>query len=210
MTGLEPTGFAEFDRLALLFRHARALFDALLQTGDLPAGGTEMLATETLPHIEDVEAGFLVRLRANEAGLDELRALVRQTGLGLPQPIDDAEHRAALIEAMQAISGAGGERELVPPSPRGIAAMEHARLAFAMLPRTEPEDVHFPGMVRSYADITTPRTPTEFMRRVEEIERTLWWVAAGDRPARSDRAYRRVYGFFDAGERLTGKGLRFD
>jgi hypothetical protein len=208
MIGIESSGFAEFDRLAGLFRRTLSLLDALLATGDLPAGGSDLLATETLPHIEDVEQGFKGLLRAAETDIAELRHLLLRGGFGLPLPRDVAENRAALIEAMRALSGAGGDRELAPAPTRPLAALEHARLALAMLPGTRAVDVHYPGPRRSYADISAPRSPAEFVSRVEEIERTLWWVAAGDRPAPRDAAYRRVYGFFDVGERLTGPGLR--
>jgi hypothetical protein len=208
MTGIESSGFAEFDRLAGLFRQTLSLLDALLENGDLPAGGLDVLATQTLPHIEDVEQGFRSLLRATETDMAELRHLLARGGIGLPEPRDAGENRAALIEAMRALSGAGGDRELVPAPSRPLAALEHARLALAMMPSTPAADVHYPGLRRTYADISAPRSPAEFVGRVEEIERTLWWVAAGDRPRPRDAAYRRVYGFFDVGERLTGPGLR--
>jgi hypothetical protein len=208
MTGIQSSGFAEFDRLAGVFRQTLSLLDALLETGDLPEGGSDMLATQTLPHMEDVEEGFRGLLRAAETDMAELRHLLRRGGFGLSQPRDVGESRAALIEAMRALSGVGGDRELVAATSRPLAALEHARLALAMLPRTPESEVHFPGPRRTYADISAPRSPAEFVGRVEEIERTLWWVAAGDRPGLRDAAYRRVYGFFDVGERLTGPGLR--
>ncbi len=201
--GLEPSGFAEFDRLGLVFRRTRALLDAQLATGDLPDGGTEVLATESLPHIEDVEAGFRIWLRAGGAALEELRQLVLRGGLGLPEPRDVAESRAALVEAMQARSGAGGERDIAPAPTRRLAALEHARLVFAVIPATAESDVHFPGPRRSYADISPPRTPGELALRIEELERMLWTVAAGRWRGPGDAAYRRLYGFFDAGEHLT-------
>jgi hypothetical protein len=208
MTGPESSGFAELDHLANLFRRTRSVFDTLLVTGELPVGGTDLLADEALPHIEDVEAGFRARLRAAEAEIEELRRIVLVGGLGLPDPGDDAERRAALVEAMQARSGAGGDRDMVPALSRRLTAIEHARLAMAMLPRNPPADVPFPDGRRDFRDIPIPRSPSEFMHRVEEIERTLWRIAAGGRPRTHDGVTRRVYGFFDAGERLTLTGLR--
>ena len=205
--GLETSGFAEFDRFSVLFRRTRSLLDALLATGDLPDGGTEVLATETLPHIEDVEAGFRASLRASAADLDELRKLILQGGLGPPEPRHPAEARAALIEAMQAVTGAGGDREIAPAPLRRLAALEHARLVFAFLPATPPEEVHYPRGRRTYVDIAPPRTAGELCLRIEELERELWWVASGRRPAATDAGYRRTYGFFDAAERLTNQGL---
>ena len=201
------SGFAELDRLSMLFRRTRALLYSLMATGALPDGGDELLATETLPHIEDVEQGFRARLRAAEGEMHELRELILQGGLGLPEARDPAERRAALVEAMLARSGVGGEREIAPAPARRIAALEHARLVFAFLPATPSEEVHFPSPTgrRSYADILPPRTPGELALRIEELERELWWVAARREP-RSTAGYRRVYGFFDTAERMTSFG----
>lgn len=213
MTGLESYGFAEFDRLGELFARTRALLDALFTTGDLPAGAGDVLATETLPHIEDVEAGFRGWLRAGAGELDELRSLILQGGLGLPEPRDSAEQRAALVEAMQARSGAGGDRSVLSSPARRLAALEHARLTFAFLPHTPDDEVRFPVGRRSYADIAAPRTPGELAIRIEELERTVWWLATGQRPVAAypvaaQPAYRRVYGFFDTAERMSSGGFR--
>jgi hypothetical protein len=205
--GSASSGFADFDRMGLLFRQTRSLLDAALTTGDLPDGAADVIAQQTLPHIEDVEAGFRWWLRASEAALSELRPLVLQGGLGVPEARDTAEERAALIEAMQARSGAGGKRELAPAPTHRLAALAQARLVFALLPATAPADVRFPASYRSYADIFPPRTPAELSGRIEELERELWRLAAGRRPTVTDAAYRRVYGYFDTGERLTATFL---
>jgi hypothetical protein len=204
---LEPSGFAEFDELAALFNRTLGLLDRAAAGGQLPEGGADVLANETLPHIEDVEAGFRASLRAPGANLEELRALVLQGGLGAPPARDDAERRAALAEAIQARSGAGGARDLAYPGWWRLAALAHARLVFALIPRTLGTDVRFPAGRPSYADIAPPRSPGELALRIEELERELWWLAAG-RPPRPDReAYRRTYGFFDAADRLASQGL---
>ena len=210
MTGLASSGFAEFDRLGEVFRRTLELLDAVLATGDLPEGADEVLATETLPHIEDVEAGFRAHLRATDTNLEELRALVLQYGLGLPPPSNGPEMRAALIEAIQARTGAGGQRTIAPSPSRRLAALAHARLVFAMMPTTPAPAVRYPAGRRTYADIAAPRRPTELAERIEELERKLWRVATGQRPDPTDPAYRRVYGFFDIGERLTRGGVPLD
>ncbi|MDP8905092.1 MAG: hypothetical protein M3N29_07230, partial [Chloroflexota bacterium] len=81
MSELVSSGFAEFDRLAALYRRTRELLDAVIASGELPGEATEVIATQTLPHVEDMEAGFQIWLRAGEAALDELRALVSRAGL---------------------------------------------------------------------------------------------------------------------------------
>ena len=203
--GLETSGFAEFDRFGLVFRRTRALLDILLARGDLHDGGTAGLANESLPHVEVVEAGCREGLGAGAADLVELRQLILHAGIGPPSPARPAEKRAALIEAMRAMSG--GRSQIHPPTARRLAALEHARLVFAFLPATPPEEVHYPAGLRTYADIAPPRTPGELAMRIEEIERELWRLATGRAPRRGDPAYRRTYGFFDAAERLTNEGL---
>ena len=91
-----------------------------------------------------------------------------------------------------------------------MAAIEHARLTLAMLPATAATDVRYPVGRRSYADIPAPRSPSELVLRVEEIERTVWRLAAGARPTTHDGMVRRAYGFFDAGEWLSVAGLHPD
>ena len=201
------SGFGDFDRLALLYRRTREVLDETVATGDVPAGTTTVLATETLPHVEDIEAGFQIRLRAAEARLDELRVLISRSGMVAPDSLSPAEERAALIESIQRLSGAGGERDLVSPSRRRLVALEIARLTFALMPATPPADVHYPSGLRTYADISAPRTPAELADRIEELERSLWHIAAGRPPRLSDASYRRTYGFFDAAARLSGGGF---
>ncbi len=208
MEQIASSGFSDFDRLGVVFGRTLALLQAVMVTGDLPEGASAVLATETLPHIEDVEAGFRVRLRATETNLEELRTLILQGGLGLPEPRDTAEARAALIEAMQARAGAGGERTIAASPSRGLAALEHARLVFALMPSTPSPAVRYPAGRRTYADIAAPRSAVELAGRIEELERRLWQVATGRVPDAADAGYRRVYGFFDIGERLVSGDLR--
>lgn len=206
MSEIDSAAFEDFDALALLFGRTRMALDQVLDHGHPNHLDVSLIADQTLPHIEGVEAGFRARLRANDVDMPELRGLVARGGLRLPEPRGDAESRAALIEAMQALSGAGGPREVVAAPGRELAALEHARIAMALVPRTEPDDVHYRGR-RSYADIAAPRSPGEFVARIEEVERTLWQAAAGRAGRRADSTWRRVYAFFDAGERLSAQGL---
>lgn len=205
MSRFATQAFEDFDRLAGLFGRTRAVLDEILAQGRISSGTSSLLAGETLPHIEDVEAGFRARLRASEGSREELRALILQGGLGPATVRDGPEARAALIEAMQALSGAGGPRRLVTAEGRRLAALEHARIALAVVPLTESIDVRFPGRP-SYADIAAPRGPAELAARIEEVERVIWRVATGARRDTRGAAWRRVYAFFDAGERLSSRG----
>ena len=101
---------------------------------------------------------------------------------------------------------AGGERRLIRAAGRDLAALDHAQLAMALVPRTARENVHYPGW-GSYADIAPPRTPGEFMSRLEEVERHLWHGAMGRAGKLPRSAWRRVYAFFDSGEALATIGF---
>jgi hypothetical protein len=196
------SGFAEFDRLSDLFGRTRRLLEAALIDHDLPPGGTDLLATESLPHVEDIEAGFRAWLRAGMADLAELRWLVLQAATVSTAPQDAAEERAALEEQLRA-DAAAARRSLDARVAHRLFALAHARLVFALLPRAPSSDVRFPAGRRSYADIPVPRSPGELALRIEEIERELWRTATGRAPAASDDAYRRTYGFFDIAEQLS-------
>jgi hypothetical protein len=207
MSELVSSGFGDFDRLAVLYRRTLAVLDELCATGDLPADGANVLATQTLPHVEDMETGFRVWLRANHADLAELRAMVERAGVVDTAPTSPAEKRAALIEGMNALAGPVRGSHIQPAPMRSLAALELARLVFALMPATPAHDVHYPAGRRTYADIAPPRRATELVERIEELERSLWRVATGAVPRLSDGTYRRTYGFFDAAVRLVGRGF---
>src|SRR3954464_15210034 len=133
MHSLETSGFAEFDRMAALFQRTRELLDAVSATNEVSDETTEILATETLPHVEDIEEGFRVWLRAGAVEIAELRALVARAGLGAAESHGAPEQRAALIETMHELA-LTAKTELVPAPARALAALEHARLVFALLP----------------------------------------------------------------------------
>jgi hypothetical protein len=203
MQPFEASGFAEFDRMAALFQRTRELLDLVSAAHELPPEGTEVIATETLPHVEDIEQGFRVWLRAGAVDLAELRSLVARAGVLAPESRSAAEERAALVETMNEIAAATGS-PILPAPARALAALQHARLVFALLPHTPAEDVHYPTGRRTYADITPPRRPAELAERIEELERSLWSVATRHTPRLSDSSYRRTYGFFDTAARISG------
>ena len=204
MAAFERSGFAEFDRQLALVRRTRAVLDRLLDAGELPAGDADYLAETTLPHVESIEAGMRGWLRAEMAGLDELRYLIlRVAAVRVEPPQTPAEATAARVEAdreqqRMAILGS----RLAPADALELAALAHAQLVFALLPGLPADEVRFPSAHRSYADIARPRGPAELLERVEELERELWRIASGRAVRRADAAFRRTYGFFDAAERL--------
>lgn len=208
MHELEPSGFSEFDQWLALARRTRELLDAAIAEGGLPDGGADYLADRTLPHVEGVQAGFVGWLRTEAAGIAELRYLLdRVAALRVDGPASDAERRAATAEAQVELdlgrrAGQRSAARLRAAEPWNLAALAHARLVLAMLPRIPDADVRFPGGRRTYADIPAPRGPAELSDRLEELERSLWRTATGRRPDPHDPAFRRSYGFFDAADRL--------
>lgn len=204
MDRFQASGFADFDHMAAVFRRTRDLLDMLSAMGHLPQGATDVLAHESLPHVEDIEEGFRVWLRAGTADLDELRALVARAGVAAEPPRSAAEARAALVETMHEIAAAATMPGILAAPVRSLAALQHARLVFALLPSTAAEDVHFPVGRRTYADISAPRRPSELAERIEELERSLWAIATRGSARLTDGSYRRTYGFFDTAARISG------
>jgi hypothetical protein len=207
MSDIEQSGFSEFDRWLALARRTRELFDAAIDAGALPAGGAEYLSDRTLPHVEGVRNGFLGWVRSEMADVAELRYLLGQVAsIRVDPAATDAERRAADAEAAveRAIAVRAGRSglRLHAPEPWNLAALAHARLVLAMLPRIPDGEVRFPAGRRTYADIPVPRGPAELSGRLDELERSLWQTAAGRRPDPVDPAFRRAYGFFDAADRL--------
>jgi hypothetical protein len=208
MHELEPSGFSEFDQWRALAGRTRELLDAAMADGALPEGGADYLADRTLPHVEGVQAGFVGWLRSEAAGVAELRYLLgRVAALRVDAPMSEAERLAAASESfveldLERRAGHRAADRLRAAEPWNLAALAHARLVLAMLPRIADEDVRYPSGRRTYADIAAPRGPAELSDRLEELERSLWRTATGRRPDPRDPAFRRAYGFFDAADRL--------
>ena len=207
MSEIEQSGFFEFDHWLGLVRRTRELLTAAVDEGGLPAGGADYLADRTLPHLEGVQVGFLGWLRADAAGVAELRFLLGRVAATRVEPAaDEPERRAAAaeeaIERSFALRGGLPARPLRSAEPWNLAALAHARLVLAFLPRIPDEEVRYPAGRRTYADIPAPRGPAELAGRLDEIERQLWRTATGRTPDPVNPEFRRAYGFFDAADRL--------
>jgi hypothetical protein len=207
MSEIEQSGFSHFDQWLALVRRTRELLEEAVGERGLPAGGADYLADLTLPHLEAVQAGFVGWLRADTAGVAELRYLLGLVGAARVQPATGGpERRAADAEAAmeRAMAARDGQQRslLRGAEPWDLAALSHARLVLAFLPRVPDEDVRYPSGRRTYADIAAPRGPAELADRLEELERQLLRTAAGRTPDPVDPGFRRAYGFFDAADRL--------
>ena len=231
MAELGNSGFSQFDRLVAVVRRTRELLDAVAAEGELPSGGADFLAAATLPHLEGIQDGFRGWLRADAAGKAEMRYLVglqgsiRAAGVEATWPealthATDRDHGAdpdptaqARLDGAAARAESAGEArlrrrssDLRRPEAWHLAALGHARLVLAFLPRLPEDEVRFPAGRRTYADIPVPRGPAELSERIDELERELWLTAVGHPAPRTDPGFRRTYGFFDAAERFGATG----
>jgi len=210
MSELDRSGYREFDRVLDLARRTREVIEAAVLDGALPDGAEELLADETLPHVETIQEGFRGWLRAEGISVAELQYLLLQVGaMRTSEARTPAERDAAAAEAIAEQRFADHRPRLVlhAASPWHLAALAHARLVLAMLPRLEPGDVRWPAGRPSYADIPVPRGPAELAERLTELERQLWRLATGRLAGPRDPALRRTYGFFDAAEHLGERGF---
>ncbi len=171
VSDIEQSGFSEFDRWLGLARRTRELLDAAVDEGGLPAGGADYLADRTLPHLEGVQVGFLGWLRADAAGVAELRYLIgRVAATRVEGPVDDAERRAAAAEDTI-------ERSLTSRGARPARALRSA----------EPWNL---GRTRSCAG--RPRLPAEDPGRGGSLSVRPENLRRHHRPARARRACRSV------------------
>ncbi len=217
MTDLDGSGFTQLDRLLVLVRRTRELLDRVVDDGGLPAEDAAFIETTTLPHVEGIQAGFQGWLRSDAAEAAELRYLLLQVAqMRVEQARTDAERTAALAEAIaearlagrRLADGAPPRVEIARAEPWHLAALQHARVVLAFLPRVPEEEVRFPAGRRTYADIRTPRGPAELSERIAELEGELWKAVTGRPSAPVDPAFRRTYGFFDAADRLGMRAFR--
>jgi hypothetical protein len=203
MAAIDSTGFFDLDRLIALVRRTRELLDAAVGGHELPDGGANFLAEATLPHLEGVQAGFHGWLRSDVAGVAELRYLLNQVaGARVGPPVTPAERDAAAAEVAAEARTSAGRPRIEGARAWDLAALSHARVVLAFLPRVPDDQVRYPAGRRTYADIPVPRGPAELAGRIEELERQLWAVATGRQPVPVDPAFRRTYGFFDAADQL--------
>ena len=210
MSQLDRSGYREFDRILELARRTREVIEAAVLDGALPDGAEDLLADETLPFVEDIQAGFRGWLRTEGVSLAELQYLLLQLGsMRATDARSPADRDAAAAEALAELRLAGHRPRpvLQTAEPWHLAALAHARLVLATLPRLEPDHVRWPAGRPTYADIPVPRGPAELAERLTELERQLWRLATHRATRSTDPALRRTYGFFDAAERLGERGF---
>ena len=191
--------FAAFDDMVETYRRTRA---ALVAVAHERAGDGELvreiIASESLPHVDAIWDGLVALARAGQFTSAELRDLVRRAAIVEPPYRNGPDAVAAAAEARAVRPG-------IRPADAGhMLAAAHSRIVFSVLPTLPPDAVTWPRAHRTYADIPRPRTEAELLARVEELAQVLWRVAEG-RP-RHDEPLRRALAFFEAGSRLSFGG----
>lgn len=191
----ERDALGELTHLLTLFERTRASLACMLDADTVPAEDAQLLATETLSHIDRVREGFRWSLRASRIGLAELRYLLRAADTMDVGASPDVFPR---------------RRPIVPEVGPSLRAWQHARVIFGTLPRLPAERVTFPPpWPRSYIDVPVPRGAAETEQRIDELERTVWNIATGRFSVRRHLGeLRRVYGYFDAGTWVIDAHLR--
>jgi hypothetical protein len=217
MADLDGSGFANLDRMLALVRRTRQLLDRILDEGVLPDEDAAFLESTTLPHVEGIQAGFTGWLRSDSADAVELRYLLELVAAMRVSPArGDADRTAALAEAaaearLADVRLADGTRSIARLSnaePWHLAALQHARVVLAFIPRVPEADVRFPAGRRTYVDIAAPRGPAELAERIGELEAELRKAVTGRVSAPTAPAFRRLYGFFDTADRLGFRAFR--
>jgi hypothetical protein len=216
MAYLDGSGFAHLDRMLALVRRTRELLDRIVDEGGLPDEDAAYIESTTLPHVEGIQAGFTGWLRSDAADAVELRYLLEQVAAMRVGPAtSEADRAAALAEAAAEAALGGGRSDGRAPvlrlsnaEPWHLAALHHARVVMAFIPRVPEADVRYPTGRRTYVDIAAPRGPAQLAERIGELEAELWRAVTGRISPPTAPSFRRTYGFFDAADRLGVRAFR--
>jgi hypothetical protein len=133
-----------------------------------------------------------------DLGLDE-------SGWGIPRSERGSEANAS---ASAAPTQADNQIEQVRHQ---LLAFGMAVVALGILPRLPSKQITFPHSYSNpptYSDIPVPHTAGEMLWRIEELEKMIVQMMAGDIQALVQRRYgplRRTYGFFEASAWLSRK-----
>ena len=198
---MHETGFDHFDRLSRVCQTTRDILVRHLAG----AGGDQVtmafLSSESLAYVERAEQGMHLLARADGYTRAESTALVQAAGISAPPWPGSPDGVAALIER----GSARLRRSLKVrrADPEELEAFGHVQLILALIPRSPL--VSWPIGPTSYADVPVPRSAGELALRVEELERSLWWVASGRSWQGPD--LRRTFAFFETATSLTINGF---
>lgn len=144
----------------------------------------------SLEHIGQVREGFMLSQQCHPlASLTTLRDMVR----------DMVTDWSWLEQFNLSLSPADKPNTLGPQ----LIVYNHALIALGILPTLPAEAVTFPQKKRTYSDVNVPDDPESLLKRIEEIEHTLYQAEIRPVHTLAYAPLRRTYGFFEASRWLA-------
>jgi hypothetical protein len=153
----------------------------------------------TLRHLAAVREGFQLSLRTGDGvSHDEIVAVVRYTL--------DVIDWSFLTELGLRL----GQDRHVYRLGNQLLAFAHATVALGVLPHLPASEITHPTSAH-YRDLHTPRSPGEWLERIEELETVLIRIQSDHWNWPTDSSLRRTHAYFDATAWLIRSHLeRFD
>ncbi|NOZ29213.1 MAG: hypothetical protein GXP39_14350 [Chloroflexi bacterium] len=191
---------SDFLTISLVVQQALKTLERRLQAAErAPSQRESRVFSAALEYLSQAREGFFLSLRTGAVPeRAELAYLLRQVfvdwqwmeelGIDLEEPSEVERVRSQLI------------------------AFAMAAIAIGMMPRLPPELATFPPVGpfrrRGYADIPVPRSPAQWLDRIEEVEQITWHVRVEPVVRLEIESLRRTYGFYEASTWLAEEHLR--
>jgi hypothetical protein len=192
---MHEIGFGSFDGRMALFAMARRILMSRLLVDDIDPAVAGLLAAEVLPEVERIERGLHQTARASDLNRDEARAYAIRAGISAPaMPWTTAGVIASTERRLEAELR---PRVVEPAKVWDLEAAAHAVIILSLVPQVPPAFVSWPFSRATYRDLTRPDSLGTQVDRFERMERTIWHLAAGDKPRFMPDA-RLTFAFFDA------------
>lgn len=150
--------------------------------------------SDPLEHMGAVREGFILSQRTGErVSISVLRDMVR-----------DIITDWAWLEDLNLTITPSDEPEHLHNQ---LIAYNHALIALAILPSLPADAITFPQSRRSYQDLYAPDEPESLLKRIEEIEQTLYQAEMHPVKDINYNRFRRTYAFFEASSWLARNHL---
>ncbi len=191
---------ADFQAISVVVHQTLETLARRLQAAERkPSQRESSIFFAAVDYLSQAREGFFLSLRAGAVpDRAELAYLLRQAlgdwewigelGIDLAEPTRVEQVRSQLI------------------------AFAMAAVAIGMLPRFPPEQATFPSvgpLVRpGYADIPPPRSPAQWLDRIEEVEQVTWHAGIEPVVQLETEPLRRTYGFYEVSAWLAEEHLR--
>jgi len=206
LTDLEATRQA-LQELADIMQTTRRLLLVIISDTDLPGKQLSSFGFirqrrpqsgdlfKALTHIETVREGFLLSHRTDTSEqVSTLRDLVA--------------HVLMDWDWLQSLNLSVELNLEVDQLDQQLIFFNHALVALGALPHLPADAVTFPQRQPTYADVTAPAEPSELLKRIEEIERTIYQMDIMPHKTPQPGPLRRTYAFFEASSWLVDQHLK--